>query len=72
MQHPPDTASSGPHGSGLVAAFLRTVDAIALASAYLAAACLVAMVLLVLGEISFGLLSRAIPAVPSGIHFAWE
>lgn len=72
MQHPQVHASPGPHGRGLVAAFLRTVDAIALASAYLAATCLVAMVLLVLGEIAFGLLSRVMPSVPSGIHFAWE
>lgn len=55
-----------------VAAFQRFVDVLALAGAYLAAACLIAMVLLVLAEISTGLLSRVIPSMPSGIRFAWE
>ena len=58
--------------TGPIAVFQRGVDAISLLGAYLAAACLVAMVLLVLAEISAGLLSRVIPAVPSGIRFAWE
>lgn len=55
-----------------IAAFQRFVDLLALAGAYLAAACLIAMVLLVLAEISTGLLSRVIPSMPSGIRFAWE
>ena len=59
-------------GTGVVAAFQRFVDALALAAAYVAAACLLAMVLLVLAEISFGLLSRVFTFVPSGIRFAWE
>ena len=71
------TASSGksPGRSATaeaVAAFQRFVDMLALAGAYLAAACLTAMVLLVLAEISTGLLSRVIPSMPSGIRFAWE
>jgi len=56
----------------MVAWFQRIVDALALAAAYVAAACLVAMVLLVLAEISVGLLSRVFKSVPSGIRFAWE
>jgi TRAP-type C4-dicarboxylate transport system permease small subunit len=55
-----------------IAAFQRWVDRLALASAYLAAACLLAIVLLVLAEIGTALLSRALPAMPSGIRFAWE
>jgi TRAP-type mannitol/chloroaromatic compound transport system permease small subunit len=57
---------------GLVAGFQRVVDALALAAAYVAAACLLAMVVLVLAEISVGLLSRVFKSVPSGIRFAWE
>lgn len=59
-------------GAGPIAAFQRFVDTLSLAAAYVAAACLVAMVILVLAEISTGLLSRVIPAMPSGIRFAWE
>ena len=68
MTRPPGTtAAAGP-----IAAFQRFVDVLALASAYVAAGCLVAMVLLVLAEIGTGLLSRVIPSMPSGIRFAWE
>ena len=59
-------------GVRMVAWFQRIVDALALAAAYVAAACLVAMVLLVLAEISVGLLSRVFKSVPSGIRFVWE
>ncbi len=67
-------AMNQPKGAGasVVAAFQRFVDALALAAAYVAAACLLAMVLLVLAEISAGLLSRVFTFVPSGIRFAWE
>ena len=61
-----------PASAGWIAGFQRVVDALALAAAYVAAACLVAMVVLVLSEISVGLLSRVFSAVPSGIRFAWE
>ncbi len=64
--------SSKGTGVAMVARFQRVVDALALAAAYVAAACLVAMVLLVLAEISVGLLSRVFESVPSGIRFAWE
>lgn len=58
--------------AGAVVAFQRLADRLSLAAAYAAAGCLLAMVLLVLAEISVGLLSRVFPAVPSGIRFAWE
>ena len=64
--------SSNSKGAAAVASFQRMVDALALAAAYVAAACLIAMVLLVLAEISVGLLSRVFESVPSGIRFAWE
>ena len=64
---PGRTATVGP-----IAAFQRFVDWLAMVGAYLAAASLIAMVLLVLAEISTGLLSRVIPSMPSGIRFAWE
>ena len=64
---PGRTATVGP-----IAAFQRFVDWLAMAGAYLAAASLIAMVLLVLAEISTGLLSRVFTSMPSGIRFAWE
>ena len=66
----PVVAESG--AAGAVAAFQRFVDRLSLVAAYAAAACLLAMVLLVLAEISTGLLSRVISVMPSGIRFAWE
>lgn len=63
---------AGGVGTALVIGYQRVVDALALVAAYIAAACLVAMVLLVLAEISVGLLSRVFEFVPSGIRFAWE
>ena len=62
----------GTPSAGSIAAFQRGVDTLSLGAAYVAAGCLVAMVLLVLAEIATGLLSRVIPAMPSGIRFAWE
>jgi TRAP-type mannitol/chloroaromatic compound transport system permease small subunit len=64
--------ASTEYRTGPIAAFQRGVDALALVAAYIAAFCLVAMVLLVLAEITVGLLSRVIPGVPNGIRFAWE
>jgi TRAP-type mannitol/chloroaromatic compound transport system permease small subunit len=62
----------GTPGAGPIAAFQRGVDTLSLGAAYVAAGCLVGMVVLVLAEIATGLLSRVIPAMPSGIRFAWE
>jgi TRAP-type C4-dicarboxylate transport system permease small subunit len=72
MPAAPGTTPGKPVVAGPIAAFQRFVDALALGAAYVAAACLVAMVLLVLAEIGTGLLSRVIPGMPSGIRFAWE
>lgn len=52
--------------------FQRLADWLALVSAYLAAVCLAALTFLVLAEIAVALLSKFIPAVPSGISIAWE
>ncbi len=65
-------ANKKPVGVGPIAGFQRFADWLSLACAYIAAACLIAMVLLVLAEITTALLSRFIPAMPSGIGFAWE
>lgn len=56
----------------MVAVFQRVVDRLALASAWLAAACLAALTLLTLAEIATALLSRFIPALPSSLAIAWE
>lgn len=72
MTLPPGAAADTPLPGGPIVAFQRFVDRLSLAAAYVAAACLVAMVLLVLAEIATGLLSRVIPSMPSGIRFAWE
>lgn len=72
MVAPAGPGKDGAPPRGPIAAFQRLADVLSLAAAYVAAACLVAMVLLVLAEISVGLLSRVFPSVPSGIRFAWE
>lgn len=72
MAQPGGAATGTAPATGPIAAFQRFVDMLALGAAYVAAACLVTMVLLVLAEISTGLLSRVIPSMPSGIRFAWE
>jgi TRAP-type C4-dicarboxylate transport system permease small subunit len=68
----PDLTAGGQKDAGVVARIQRFVDWLALAGAYVAAACLTAMVLLVLTEISLALLSRVFPSIPSGLKFAWE
>ncbi|MEO8546485.1 MAG: TRAP transporter small permease [Burkholderiaceae bacterium] len=65
-------AASVAVSRGPIGVFQRAVDSLSMAAAYVACACLVVMVLLVLAEISVALLSRFIPGVPSGIRFAWE
>ena len=59
-------------GGGVFAALQTIADRIASAATWAAAACLAALLLLVLGEIVVGLLSRVTRAVPSSIGFAWE
>jgi TRAP-type mannitol/chloroaromatic compound transport system permease small subunit len=72
MSVPPALKAGGEKSAGLVARIQRFVDWLALAGAYIAAACLVAMVLLVLTEIAMALLSRVFPSLPTGLKFAWE
>lgn len=72
MSAVPALKAGGEKSAGLVARIQRFVDWLALAGAYIAAACLVAMVLLVLTEIAMALLSRVFPSLPSGLKFAWE
>ena len=63
-------ASAAKHD--LLSVFQRAVDRLALGSAYIAAACLLALTLLTLAEIATAALSRVVPGLPGGIHIAWE
>ena len=56
----------------LLSALQRAADRLALGSAYLAVACLLALTLLTLAEIATAVLSRFIPGLPGGISIAWE
>lgn len=66
------SAGSDVQRPGPLAAFQRAVDRLALASAYVAGACLAALTLLTLAEITTAFLSRFIPVFPSGISIGWE
>jgi TRAP-type C4-dicarboxylate transport system permease small subunit len=59
-------------GGGVFAALQTVADRIASAATWAAAACLAALLLLVLAEIVLGLLSRVTRVVPGSIGFAWE
>lgn len=61
-----------PAPSGPVAKIQRVVDRIALVSAYAAAGCLGLLVLLVLGQVACGVLSKFIEGFPSDIAVGWE
>lgn len=61
-----------PASSGPVAKIQRVVDRIALVSAYAAAGCLGLLVLLVLGQVACGVLSKFIEGFPSDIAVGWE
>jgi TRAP-type mannitol/chloroaromatic compound transport system permease small subunit len=52
--------------------FLRLADRLSLAAAYLAAACLAALIALLLAEIALGLASRLFRGLPGNIPIAWE
>jgi TRAP-type C4-dicarboxylate transport system permease small subunit len=61
------------NGEGGVFAALQSVaDGIAAAATWAAAACLAALLAIVLGEILLGVLSKLSPVFPSSIGFAWE
>jgi TRAP-type C4-dicarboxylate transport system permease small subunit len=55
-----------------VDAFQRLADRLALATTYLAAACLFALVALVIAEVLLGLLGRLFKGLPRDIPIAWE
>jgi TRAP-type mannitol/chloroaromatic compound transport system permease small subunit len=55
-----------------VDAFQRFADGLALATTYLAAACLFALTLLVIAEVALGALGRLFNGLPRDIPIAWE
>ena len=55
-----------------VDAFQRFADWLALAATYLAAACLFALVTLVIAEVALGMLGRVFKGLPRDIPIAWE
>lgn len=55
-----------------VAQFIRVVDALSIAATYVAAACLVALTLLMLAQITVGIISRIFPVVRGDIPIVWE
>jgi TRAP-type mannitol/chloroaromatic compound transport system, small permease component len=59
-------------GARVAAAAQAAADRLAVAGAWLAAACVVALTGLVLTEIGVALLGRLVPGMPSSIHFGWE
>lgn len=68
-----DRASDSPSFQHIAVVKLeRASDRIALWSAYAAAGCLAALVLLVLGQVACGLLSKVIAGFPSDIPVGWE
>lgn len=71
------TASTGPVPSPssmprAVDAFQRFADRLALATTYLAAACLFALTLLVIAEVLLGAFGRIFKSLPRDIPIAWE
>jgi TRAP-type C4-dicarboxylate transport system permease small subunit len=57
---------------GVFAALQSTADGLSIAATWAAAACLAALLLIVLSEVLLGVLSRLSPIFPSSIGFAWE
>lgn len=55
-----------------VAVLHSTADGIALAAAFLAAACIVALTGLILTEIAVAFTARFVPSMPAGIGIGWE
>lgn len=52
--------------------FIRLVDGLSIAGAYVAAACLICLTLLMLAQVSVGLISRIVPDVRGDIPIVWE
>lgn len=59
-------------GRGILAALEKGVGALSTFAAGVAILCMALMILLVLGNILIGFLSRFIDALPTNIAFAWE
>ena len=55
-----------------ILSFVRVVDALSIAGTYVAATCLVALTLLMLAQISVGIISKFFPAVRGDIPIVWE
>jgi TRAP-type C4-dicarboxylate transport system permease small subunit len=51
---------------------IRVVDTLSIAAAYLAAICLVVLTLLMLAQISVGIVSKIVPTVRGDIPIVWE
>ncbi len=66
------TARQQNEEGGVFVALQSFADAISAAATWAAAACLVALLAMVLCEIAAGLLSTLMPSFPSSIGFAWE
>ena len=60
------------HAHNPLAMLYRIADGIALAAAFLAAACIVALTGLILTEIAVAFIARFNPAMPAGIGIGWE
>ena len=58
--------------TGPLATLYRIADGLALAAAFLAAACIVALTCLILVEMGVAFVARFIPAMPAGIGIGWE
>lgn len=61
-----------PSGSKATDVFIKLVDRLAIAATWVAGACLVSMVLLMLAQIGVGAISRFVPSVRGDIPFVWE
>lgn len=71
MQNPSSIRDDAPTSNPL--AMLQGIaDGIAVAAAYLAAACIVALTGLILAEITVALLARFVPSIHAGIGIGWE
>ena len=69
---PARNSAAAPEERGLSAALQRAADAVSLLAAWAAALCIGALTLLVLVDTVLALVSRHLPAVPSGTGVGWE
>jgi TRAP-type mannitol/chloroaromatic compound transport system permease small subunit len=71
MENTPKSETTTKFG-GLAAALQRAADITSLAGAWVAAACIAALTLLVLLDTLLAFLGRHIPAIPTGTGIGWE